>query len=73
MQNYQVMQEKLRSTRKRWTYAAIAIAAIIIVVVVIVPCAILTPRSRKTVVATILLPLYIYPETDSSWEPLYDA
>jgi hypothetical protein len=73
MQNYQVMQEKSRSTRQRWTYAAFAIAAIIVIVVVVVPCAVLIPRSRKPAAATIMLPLYIYPESNSTWELLYDA
>jgi len=73
MQNYQVTQERSRSIRKRWTYAAIVLAAVAIIVVIVVPCAILIPRSHRAPAATILLPLYIYPDANSTWGPLYDA
>ena len=52
--------------------AILAIVVVIILIVIIVPLAVLLPKKGKHN-ATILLPLYIYPSTSTTWKPLYDS
>ncbi|KAF1999704.1 hypothetical protein P154DRAFT_554565 [Amniculicola lignicola CBS 123094] len=58
--------------KRPWIIAIAAAALIVVIVVIAVPLAILLPKSKKHH-STVLLPLYIYPKTDSSWEPLHKA
>lgn len=62
------------SRRRNW-YIAITTAVIAaIILAIIVPLAVLVPEKRGSGQrSSVLLPLYIYPETNSSWNPLFDA
>ncbi|CAL3969703.1 hypothetical protein PZA11_007708 [Diplocarpon coronariae] len=65
----------LSATRKRNQYNAVAAAFVIaIIIAVVVPLAIILPNKEDTGRKTsILLPLYIYPATSTTWSPLYDV
>jgi hypothetical protein len=52
--------------------AAAIIAAIIIAIVV--PLAVILPKKSKAPRhAAVMLPLYIYPQTNATWAPLYSS
>ena len=63
------------SPRKRtWCVALIAAVVLAMIIAIIVPLAVtLPPKKKQNQSSTVLLPLYIYPETDSTWMPLYNA
>lgn len=62
----------LKSSRKRcWCISGI-IAAVVIVVIIVVPTAVVLTRNKQPK-SSILLPLYIYPSTNDTWSPLYNA
>lgn len=62
---------KLQGRRNLWIGIGVAIA-IVVIIVIVVPLAVLLPRKHHGKKATILFPLYIWPETDSTWDPLYE-
>lgn len=61
--------------RPRWLYILLGLLLLIIIIVIVVPLAVILPRKHHHhgTKSTILLPLYIYPETSTTWSPLYDA
>jgi len=63
------------SPRKRtWCVALVAAVVLAMIIAIIVPLAVtLPPKKKQNQSSTVLLPLYIYPETDSTWMPLYNA
>ena len=63
------------SPRKRtWCLALVAAIVLAMIIAIVVPLAVILPRNKKqNHSSTILLPLYIYPETNSTWMPLYNA
>ncbi|KAF8859950.1 hypothetical protein BDZ45DRAFT_672879 [Acephala macrosclerotiorum] len=61
---------------KRWRFLAIIfIAVAAALVALIVPLAVILPRPKypKSFKSNVLVPLYIYPENGSSWDPLFDV
>ncbi|EAW24740.1 spherulation-specific family 4 protein [Aspergillus fischeri NRRL 181] len=62
---------KIKGRRNLWIGIGIAIA-IVVIIVIVVPLAVLLPKKHHGKKATILFPLYIWPETDSTWDPLYE-
>ncbi|KAH7400446.1 spherulin 4-like cell surface protein [Cadophora sp. MPI-SDFR-AT-0126] len=60
--------------KRRWWIILLSAFVLAIIVAIIVPLAIILPRKgEERHHSTILLPLYIYPETNSSWMPLFRA
>jgi hypothetical protein len=62
---------KVKGRRKLWICIAVAIA-IVVIIVIVVPLAVLLPKKHHGKKATVLFPLYIWPETNSTWDPLYE-
>jgi len=61
---------------KRWRLFAIIFAlASAALVALIVPLAVILPRPKypKSFKSTVIVPLYIYPENGSSWDPLFNV
>ncbi|PBP24589.1 spherulin 4-like cell surface protein [Diplocarpon rosae] len=63
------------ATRKRNCYLAVAAALVIATIIaVVIPLVIILPDQEKTgQKSSILLPLYIYPATNTTWSPLFDV
>lgn len=62
-------REKLKS-RRPW-YIAVAVA-VMIVIAIIVPLATILPKKHHHPKKTnVLFPLYIWPKTNTTWDPLY--
>lgn len=59
--------------RQTWFLAVAAAALVAIIVVIAVPLAVLLPKRHGKAGTAILLPLYIYPNTSTAWDPLYSA
>jgi flagellar basal body-associated protein FliL len=51
----------------------ILIALVVFVLAAVVPMAVLLPKKGKEHKRSVILPLYIYPHDNSTWQPLYDA
>jgi hypothetical protein len=60
--------------RRPW-FIGVAIAIVVAIVIAIaVPLAVVLPKKGKGKHdASIMLPLYIYPENNATWAPLYNA
>ncbi|KAL4925214.1 spherulation-specific family 4 protein [Aspergillus undulatus] len=60
--------------RRRWWVAIGVAAAIVVILVIVLPLALILPkRGDKGQPSSVMFPLYIYPETNSTWGPLYEA
>ncbi|KAI9049444.1 hypothetical protein LZ554_006476 [Drepanopeziza brunnea f. sp. 'monogermtubi'] len=60
--------------RRNWCVAVLATFIIAVIIAIAVPLAILIPnRGNGGQRSNVLLPLYIYPETNNTWSPLFDA
>jgi hypothetical protein len=60
--------------RKRWCIGLSIAALIVIIIVIVVPLAVILPRKGNNGnKSTVILPLYIYPNTTTAWDPLYEA
>lgn len=61
--------------RRPWAIAVLVAAIIAVILVIVIPLAIILPRknAHKGRPSTVLFPAYIYPETNSTWDPLYEA
>ncbi|KAG8407891.1 hypothetical protein J3458_020201 [Metarhizium acridum] len=61
--------------RTKWFWPAVVAIAVAVIIVIVVPLAVLLPRRNRNhhPAANVILPLYIYPQADSSWGPVYDA
>ncbi|KAL4937831.1 hypothetical protein BDV06DRAFT_215585 [Aspergillus oleicola] len=60
--------------RRRWWVAIGVAVAIVIILVIVLPLALILPnRGDKGRPSSVIFPLYIYPETNSTWGPLYGA
>lgn len=68
-------QRKCHLPRRWWV--AIGVLLAVIIVAIVTPLATLLPSDTNEAAApagqpaSVLFPLYIYPETNSSWAPLY--
>ena len=62
------------SPRRKWCIAGI-VAAIVIILAIVIPLAIILPKKHKHhgKASKVLFPVYIYPETNTTWDPLYNA
>ncbi|KAL6233254.1 hypothetical protein BDW75DRAFT_194281 [Aspergillus navahoensis] len=59
--------------RRRW-WVAIGVAVAIVILAIVIPLALILPnRGDKGKSSSVIFPLYIYPETNSTWAPLYNA
>ncbi|KAJ5261172.1 spherulin 4-like cell surface protein [Penicillium angulare] len=47
----------------------------LVIIVIVVPLAVILPKKHhhKVKAAKVLFPVYIYPETNTTWDPLYEA
>ncbi|KAL4811815.1 Spherulation-specific family 4 [Aspergillus spinulosporus] len=60
--------------RRRWWITIGVVVVIAIILAVVIPLALILPnRGDKGEPSNVIFPLYIYPETNSTWAPLYDA
>ena len=67
------MDHSKYSGKRRWyIWIAILLIVFIILLAIVVPLAVILPK-RKHSKATVIVPLYIYPENNSTWAPLYNA
>lgn len=64
-----------KSTRQRnWRIAFFTTVITAVLIAIIVPLAILIPRRKgHGKKSSVLLPLYIYPENNATWDPLLTA
>jgi flagellar basal body-associated protein FliL len=66
-----------KSTRKRRRHCIllwVLIALLVFILAAVVPMAVLLPRDKKAShKSSVMLPLYIYPHDNSTWQPLYDS
>jgi hypothetical protein len=65
----------LKKRPSRWSRKCRLITAAVVLVVilaVVIPLAVLLPK-KHMFNTSVLLSLYIYPQNDSSWAPLYQA
>lgn len=71
------LQEKLPKAwrRKRWFWGFIGAVVAVVIIVIVVPIAVILSRKKHTTEygAMLIVPLYIYPTSASSWQPLYNA
>ncbi|KAL2831505.1 Spherulation-specific family 4 [Aspergillus cavernicola] len=60
---------------RRWWIALGAVVAIVVILVIVIPLAIILPKrgGDKGNPSSVIFPLYIYPESNSTWAPLYEA
>jgi hypothetical protein len=63
------------TTRKRhWCISILTVVIIAIIIAIVVPLAVISPkRGKHGEKSTVLLPLYIYPELNTTWSQLYEA
>ncbi|KAL4914634.1 Spherulation-specific family 4 [Aspergillus aurantiobrunneus] len=67
------LHRKCQLGRRRWSAIGVAVA-IVIILVIVIPLAIILPnRGDKGRPSSVIFPLYIYPESNSTWGPLYEA
>ncbi len=60
--------------RRSWCLPISIIAVLLIIVAVAVPLAVILPRrGHHHQTSVVLIPLYIYPSTNTTWTPLYAA
>jgi len=65
---------RTKSLAKRSWCLPIAITFIILIIIAIaVPLAVILPKRKHHQTSAVLIPLYIYPSTNTSWSPLYDV
>lgn len=62
------------SRRSKWciTIVVAVVLTIVVAIVVGVAVSLSEKKERRNLAATILLPLYIYPDPEA-WDPLFDA
>jgi len=61
-----------KCSRKWCLCISITIALTILIIGIVVPFAVILPR-REYPKPDVLFPLYIYPQNNNTWRPLYDA
>ncbi|KAL2832338.1 Spherulation-specific family 4 [Aspergillus pseudoustus] len=68
------LHRKCQLRRRWWITIGIAVA-IVVILVIVIPLAIILPRrgDKGGKPSSVIFPLYIYPETNSTWGPLYEA
>ncbi|BCS28305.1 spherulation-specific family 4 protein [Aspergillus puulaauensis] len=60
--------------RRRWWIAIGIAVAIVVILVIVLPLALILPnKGEKGKPSSVIFPLYIYPESNSTWGPLYTA
>ncbi|KAL4999830.1 Spherulation-specific family 4 [Aspergillus recurvatus] len=60
--------------RRRWWVTIGVAVAVAVILAIVIPLALILPdRGDKGRPSSVIFPLYIYPETDSTWAPLYNA
>ncbi|KAL3443105.1 Spherulation-specific family 4 [Aspergillus insuetus] len=61
--------------RRRWWITIGIAVAIVVILVIVIPLAIILPKRGDDggKPSSVIFPLYIYPETNSTWGPLYEA
>ena len=72
--SYMLRRQRTKSHGKRWIIVA---AVVVVLIIIIVPTAVVLSRESKSyssgLRATVLFPLYEYPEDKYTWDPLYAA
>lgn len=62
------------STKRHWCIGLLTVVIIAVVIAIVAPLAVILPqKGRDASESSILLPLYIYPETNTTWTPLFSA
>ena len=61
------------SSRKRVWCISITAVVVLILIAVVTPTAVVLRKRHHQDEAKVLLPLYIYPESNDTWAPLYDV
>ncbi|KAJ6115378.1 hypothetical protein N7486_001156 [Penicillium sp. IBT 16267x] len=61
--------------RRPWCLAGLITAIIVVIIVIVVPLAVILPRKNAQTgkASKVLFPVYVYPETNTTWDPLYEA
>ncbi|KAL4804606.1 Spherulation-specific family 4-domain-containing protein [Aspergillus unguis] len=74
---HSAMSHRKCHIRRRWWVAIGVVLAVIAIATIAVPLAVILPNRTETAAAgqpaSVLFPLYIYPEDNSTWGPLYEA
>jgi hypothetical protein len=68
------LHRKCQLQRRWWIAIGIAVA-IVVILVIVIPLAIILPKRGDDggKPSSVIFPLYIYPENNSTWGPLYEA
>ncbi|KAL2812288.1 Spherulation-specific family 4 [Aspergillus granulosus] len=68
------LHRKCQLRRRWWVTIGIAVA-IVVILVIVIPLAIILPKRGDNggKPSGVMFPLYIYPESNSTWGPLYEA
>ncbi|KAH8647894.1 spherulin 4-like cell surface protein [Xylariales sp. PMI_506] len=63
--------------RSKWLWAIVAAIAVVIIIIIVVPLAVILPKKKNhhesTPAANVIVPLYIYPLNNTTWDPVYTA
>ncbi|KAL5333161.1 Spherulation-specific family 4 [Aspergillus crustosus] len=68
------LHRKCQLRRRWWVTIGVAVA-IVVILVIVIPLAIILPNRGDNggKPSSVIFPLYIYPESNSTWGPLYEA
>ena len=71
--NLETMLPKRRfQQRSRWLWAGAAVVVVLIIAIA-VPLGVLLPKRNQPPWSSVIVPLYVYPHDNTTWQPLYDA
>ncbi|KAJ5949880.1 hypothetical protein N7454_001464 [Penicillium verhagenii] len=61
--------------RRPWCLAGLITAILVVIIVIVVPLAVILPKknAHKGKASKVLYPVYVYPTTNTTWDPLYEA
>lgn len=60
--------------KRPWVIPVSILVLIAIIIAIVVPLAVILPRRKKHIYhSSVMLPLYIYPQDNGTWAPLYDS
>jgi len=63
---------RTKSVKRPWCLVISIALILFIIIAIVVPLAVILPkRAHHHQTSSILLPLYIYPSTNTTWSPLY--
>jgi hypothetical protein len=66
------MALKKSSAKRPWVLATAVAVIIVVILAIVIPLAVILPRRKHNgQKSTVIVPLYIYPNTTTAWNPLF--